>query len=282
MSNASKALRGLVVLVTIAIMIFLIWRFTAGLYLIPSIIIAVLITLGTAWLVFRSPGAGGARSKGMKINDNSLSIPGGKPITEPSSGMSGTVDSDSHGIALEPEAIDVSPRGRRRLDSPDTPLRSIKPVEKKPEGAEVAARYIKMSQISTQSQPKIADSLISQVEAETPLAPENNISPQPEDGESPLPLIEDQSSLTEDENNELVNAVWCRCENPYCKYTRFLSVHHLVEEKDGGTNRLDNLVVLCPYCHDLAHRNEIPEIEMREWISNREERFKFKPDWQHI
>ncbi len=98
----------------------------------------------------------------------------------------------------------------------------------------------------------------------------------------PVPLIEDPSSLTLDEKNTLVNAVWYRCENPYCKYTSFLSVHHIVEEKDGGNNKLDNLIVLCPFCHDLAHRNEMPEKEMREWISNRADRWKFKPEWKYF
>jgi hypothetical protein len=99
---------------------------------------------------------------------------------------------------------------------------------------------------------------------------------------SPIPLIEDPSSLTLDEKNSLVNAIWYRCENPYCKYTSFLSVHHIVEEKVGGTNKLDNLIVLCPYCHDLAHRGEIPETEMRMWIEDRSERWKFKPEWKYF
>jgi hypothetical protein len=103
-----------------------------------------------------------------------------------------------------------------------------------------------------------------------------------ENGESPIPLIEDPSDLTLDEKNLLVNAVWYRCENPYCKFTSFLSVHHLVEGKDNGANKLENLIVLCPYCHDLAHRGEIPEKEMREWISDRQERWKFKPDWKYF
>jgi hypothetical protein len=100
--------------------------------------------------------------------------------------------------------------------------------------------------------------------------------------ESPVPLIDDQSSLTLDEENTLVNAIWYRCENPYCKYTSFLRVHHIVEEKEGGNNKLDNLIVLCPFCHDLAHRGEIPEKEMRTWIDNRSERWKFKPQWKHF
>jgi hypothetical protein len=101
-------------------------------------------------------------------------------------------------------------------------------------------------------------------------------------GESPIPLIDDRSSLTPDEKNLLVNAVWYRCENPYCKYTSFLSVHHIVEQKDGGTNELNNLIVLCPFCHDLAHRGEIPEKEMQDWIRDRAKRWKFKPEWRYF
>jgi 5-methylcytosine-specific restriction endonuclease McrA len=99
--------------------------------------------------------------------------------------------------------------------------------------------------------------------------------------ESHIPLIDDETSLTIEEKNQLVNAVWYRCENPFCRFTQFITVHHIIEEKDGGTNKLDNLIVLCPYCHDLAHRKEIPEKEMRDWISNREERFKFTLEWHY-
>jgi predicted HNH restriction endonuclease len=54
-----------------------------------------------------------------------------------------------------------------------------------------------------------------------------------------------------------------------------------VPEKEGGSNRLDNLIVLCPYCHDLTHRNEIPLEELQSWIKNRESRFRFNPQWKY-
>jgi hypothetical protein len=108
-----------------------------------------------------------------------------------------------------------------------------------------------------------------------------DIAPVAEQGESPIPLIEDKSTLTLEEKNTLVNSVWYRCENPFCKFTSFLSVHHIVEGNDEDQNKLANLIVLCPYCHDLAHRGEIPEKEMREWISDRQERWKFKPEWKY-
>jgi 5-methylcytosine-specific restriction endonuclease McrA len=120
------------------------------------------------------------------------------------------------------------------------------------------------------------------------LSPETEAEKEPESqaenekGEPRSTLINDETVLTEEEKSQLENAVWYRCENPFCKHTHFLDVHHIIDEKDGGTNKLDNLIVLCPYCHELAHKNEIPEKEMRSWISNREERFKFKLNWRYF
>jgi hypothetical protein len=315
MSNANKILRGLLVLVVVAIMAVLIWRFASGLYLILSIVVAFLVAAGVASLAFRSSEATSARSIAKKSSDISQSGAIDDPALEVSGrhadGMSGAVDSDSLRIPIEPDVTDISPRMRRRLDHPDGLLRSVRSIEAKPDATEVAARYLRMSKTEEQSggvsipkpagritaipsiskpmpadspvsDRKVADPAVARGTAEASAATENDIAPQPETGGSPMPLVEDVSSLTDDEKNELVNAVWCRCENPYCKYTRFLGVHHLIDEKDGGTNRLDNLIVLCPYCHDLVHRSEIPEKEMRDWISNREERFKFKPNWHYF
>ena len=36
-----------------------------------------------------------------------------------------------------------------------------------------------------------------------------------------------------------------------------LEVHHLVQRKDGGSDRPDNLITLCKTCHDAYHRGEI-------------------------
>ena len=35
-----------------------------------------------------------------------------------------------------------------------------------------------------------------------------------------------------------------------------LEVHHLIERKDGGSDRPDNLITLCSTCHDAYHRGE--------------------------
>jgi 5-methylcytosine-specific restriction endonuclease McrA len=32
-----------------------------------------------------------------------------------------------------------------------------------------------------------------------------------------------------------------------------LEVHHIVWRRWGGTDRPDNLITVCPYCHDLIH-----------------------------
>ncbi|MDY5907448.1 MAG: RNA-guided endonuclease IscB [Bullifex sp.] len=41
-----------------------------------------------------------------------------------------------------------------------------------------------------------------------------------------------------------------------CRSKTYLEVHHIVQRKDGGPDRPDNLVTLCHYCHTALHRGE--------------------------
>jgi 5-methylcytosine-specific restriction endonuclease McrA len=91
----------------------------------------------------------------------------------------------------------------------------------------------------------------------------------------------EKSSLTEQDRQRLLNAVWYRCENPYCKYTQFLDVRHIIAESENGTNKLNNLIVLCSACHTLADNKEIPVEVMQSWIANTEDRFKHKLEWNY-
>ncbi len=214
----SKFPRGLRVLITMAVLAVLIWRFAINTpYYYYSIGAAALITAVVIYLTYRKPSS--PKQKVSKTVEES-----------PAESEEEIVEAEMESEVLKPGDIAAK-----------TPV--------------VKAASFKTSRTPADVEPS---------------------------GESPMPLIDDPSSLTLDEKNTLVNAVWYRCENPYCKYTSFLSVHYIVEEKDGGTNKLDNLIVLCPYCHDLAHRGEIPEKEMREWLSDRAERWKFKPEWKYF
>lgn len=90
--------------------------------------------------------------------------------------------------------------------------------------------------------------------------------------------IAEYSTLAEDAKLTLMNAVWYRCENPYCNHTEFLDVHHIV---DDGSNALDNLIVLCPRCNAAAHNNEITKEELQSWLVERAKRFKTDLDWPY-
>ncbi len=103
----------------------------------------------------------------------------------------------------------------------------------------------------------------------------------PETATATRPLAPELSALGEDDKLKLMNAVWYRCENPYCNFTEFLDVHHIISEVEGGSNRLNNLIVLCPKCHQAADNHEIPEDVLQAWILQREERFKFELDWPY-
>jgi HNH endonuclease len=43
------------------------------------------------------------------------------------------------------------------------------------------------------------------------------------------------------------------CKAPGCENSRFLEVHHLNPRKNGGSNRLENLITLCSTCHQFFH-----------------------------
>jgi hypothetical protein len=259
MSAINKIPRGLRVLIVMAILAILVWRFTEGNSFYIGIGIAVVLTLVVIIFVYKP-----AKTNTLKANQIKKKI---KAVEGQESIIPDQTLESGDDITYQ------QPNKTNDL--------VYKSTEVKPKGTDVAAMYMNMAknvpvsdkwQASPKQTPFTED--ISENDIKVEISLENNI-------ESPLPLIDDETSLTIEEKNQLVNAVWYRCENPFCKFTRFLSVHQIIKEKNGGTNKLDNLIVLCPYCHDLAHRQEIPEKEMRDWISNREDRFKFKPEWHY-
>jgi len=56
-----------------------------------------------------------------------------------------------------------------------------------------------------------------------------------------------------------------RCGNPACGHILTLDIHHIVWVKDGGGNDLSNLLALCPNCHALHTRGDIPPEAIRHW-----------------
>jgi hypothetical protein len=276
MSVINKIPRGLRVLIVIAILCVLVWKFASGSYFYPGIGAAIIITAIIIFITYRSPNTSSSKTETKKKKKTSAENDSGNLISDEK---------------LEPEPNEENPEPATRVK----PLLSVKKAEVKPAATDIAAKYFQMSKTieknrisdDWQPAPKSSQSEIKQPE----LKKEESISEEAPTAEAeqaddsseqtPITIVEDESTLSIEDQNQLVNAVWYRCENPFCKHTRFLGVHHILDEKEGGTNKLNNLIVLCPYCHDLAHKKEIPEEEMQAWIADREERFKFKPVWHY-
>lgn len=267
MSLINKIPRGLRVLIIIAILAVLVWRFGFNTdYFYYSIGCAALIAIGFIVAIYFFKGKSEDKSENLK---RSLKSGNSKQLTEdaanPEGGeMAAELISDgeeTEKMTSKPSAMEVADRYRQmaaELENRETQSDAWKPIPKPEPDAELTLQ-------TTEAEVE---------EASAPIAATD-------EAQLPVPLIEDESSLTEEDKNKLLNAVWYRCENPFCKNTNFLTVHHIIDEKDGGTNNLDNLIVMCPYCHELVHKNEIPEKELRNWISNRETRFKSQPEWHY-
>jgi len=56
-----------------------------------------------------------------------------------------------------------------------------------------------------------------------------------------------------------------KCGNPVCRTIITLDIHHLELVSKGGGNSDDNLLPLCPNCHALHHKGEIPIESLRAW-----------------
>jgi hypothetical protein len=276
MPAINKIPRGLRVLITIAILAVLVWRIGQGIYYYPAIGTAILVTLIVIYFVYRKSRT---KTNGKETKNKAAKDAGANGTDENYVSEEMVIESEH----LEEEINNIQPKQTRKQTT------NINNSEIKAKATDVAAKYMNMAKTAEQN--RISDdwqpsprvmSHKEEIIASEDVSPEGlNEDDSQNPSEPPMPLIDDESSLTIQDKNLLVNAVWYRCENPFCKYTHFLGVHHIIEEKDGGTNKLDNLIVLCPFCHDLAHRKEIPDKEMRDWISNRDERFKFKPEWHY-
>jgi 5-methylcytosine-specific restriction endonuclease McrA len=97
----------------------------------------------------------------------------------------------------------------------------------------------------------------------------------------PPPPLLGTTALTDEEKQTLANAVWYRCENPYCNYTRFLDVHQIVPGTNGGSKALDNLIVLCPRCLKAVKDKQVATAVLKDWVQKRPKEFRFELKWPY-
>lgn len=61
-------------------------------------------------------------------------------------------------------------------------------------------------------------------------------------------------------NKKVLNNKKHRCE--FCKKQCHTHSHHIKTKGSGGDDTEENIIELCPICHDLAHRGKIK----RQWL----------------
>ncbi len=49
----------------------------------------------------------------------------------------------------------------------------------------------------------------------------------------------------------------------FCNYSRVIDLHHIKQRKNGGKNVIDNIMPLCPNCHQFLHRNDYQLIKLK-------------------
>lgn len=79
------------------------------------------------------------------------------------------------------------------------------------------------------------------------------------------PIEEKVPPLSMAEKERLIRIVGTRCCYPNCRETLALDVHHITPRSKGGTNKENNLIVLCPTHHRLARGGTIPRERLRQY-----------------
>ena len=74
-----------------------------------------------------------------------------------------------------------------------------------------------------------------------------------------------RKKITSSIRQELLIEAGYRCSVPTCRTILAIDLHHIIEVAEGGGNERSNLIVLCPTCHALFHRNEISREANRVW-----------------
>ncbi len=54
------------------------------------------------------------------------------------------------------------------------------------------------------------------------------------------------------------------CENPDCLSNNAIHIHHI--DMNNRNNRLNNLIALCPNCHQEAHKGKFTSSQLRNWV----------------
>ena len=78
-------------------------------------------------------------------------------------------------------------------------------------------------------------------------------------------MVAKRKSLPIDVRRQILHEAGYKCGNPVCRHIITLDIHHIVQVSDEGTNTSDNLLALCPNCHGLHHKGEIPIQSLRTW-----------------
>ncbi|MBW1992993.1 MAG: HNH endonuclease [Deltaproteobacteria bacterium] len=74
-----------------------------------------------------------------------------------------------------------------------------------------------------------------------------------------------RKSIPGNTRRQVLHEAGYKCGNPVCRTILTLDFHHLIPVSREGSNRLENLLPLCPNCHALHHKGEIPIESIRSW-----------------
>ena len=85
---------------------------------------------------------------------------------------------------------------------------------------------------------------------------DGTVSPVFTDGALPV-SVGDTVNQVPDRTRRLVLRRDRKCRVPWCTQTRWLQVHHVIHQRNGGGHDTTDLIAICPACHRRHHRGQL-------------------------
>lgn len=74
-----------------------------------------------------------------------------------------------------------------------------------------------------------------------------------------------QKRISKTTQQEILTELGYKCGNPTCQHILTFELHQIVRVKDGGGNKLSNILALCPNCYSLYTHGHITKSAIRHW-----------------
>ncbi len=91
-------------------------------------------------------------------------------------------------------------------------------------------------------------------------------------------VASDREPLSSGQRDAILKRAKYRCENESCSYQGKPHIHHI--DMNNQNNNLNNLIALCPSCHQKAHDGKFTQSQLFNWARRDFKKLQARRTWK--